>query len=157
MEIKIEDFLRKTIVDDVKFLIDNKKYYSALVILSQTIETLGAFMDNKPFRAKMQSKKRFGLALRFLFPRNYKRANNDFFLYSKLRNQIAHILIPSTLINIIEYTGVNNEHMTSNKNGILFISVNQFHKDVELAINRLEEKFNSGEFKTKTVTINFDI
>ena len=157
MEIKIEDFLRKTIVNDVKFLVDNKKYYSALVILSQTIETLGAFMDNKPFRAKMQSKKRFGLALKFLFPRNYKRANNDFFLYNKLRNQIAHILVPSTLINITEYTGANNEHMTSNKEGVLFISVNQFYNDVVIAIDKLEEKFNSGELKAKTVTINFEV
>ena len=79
MEVKIEDFLRKTIVNDVRFLIDNEKYYSALIILSQSIETLGAFIDNKPFRAKMQSKKRFGMALKMLFPREYKRANNDFF------------------------------------------------------------------------------
>jgi len=157
MEIKIEDFLRKTIIDDVNFLIDNKKYYSALIILSQTIVTLGAFMDNKPFRAKMQSKKRFGLALKFLFPRNYKRANNDFFLYNKLRNQIAHILVPSTLINITEYTGDANEHMTSSKDGILFISVSQFYKDVVLAIDKLEDKFNSGELKTKIITINFEI
>ncbi len=157
MEIKIEDFLRKTIIDDVIFLINNKKYYSALVLLSQSIETLGAFMDNKPFRAKMQSKKRFGLALKFLFPRNYKRANNDFFLYNKLRNQIAHILIPSTLINITEYTNVDNEHMTSNKEGVLFISVTQFYKDVELAIDKLEKKFNSGELKAKIITINFEL
>ncbi len=157
MEIKIEDFLRKTVVDDVVYLINSKRYYSALVILSQTIETLGAFIDNKPFRAKMQSKKRFGLALKYLFPKNYKRANNDFFLYNKLRNQIAHILVPSTLINIIEYTKVNNEHMTSNKEGILFISVTQFYNDVVLAINKLEEKFMSGELKTKIITINFEL
>ena len=157
MEIKIEDFLRKTIVNDVNFLIDNKKYYSALIILSQTIETLGAFMDNKPFRAKMQSKKRFGLALKSLFPKNYKRANNDFFLYNKLRNQIAHILVPSTLINITEYTNTDNEHMTSNKEGVLFISVTQFYKDVKLAIDKLEKKFNSGELKTKIISINFKI
>jgi hypothetical protein len=105
----------------------------------------------------MQSKKRFGLALKFLFPRNYKRANNDFFLYNKLRNQIAHILVPSTLINITEYTGANNEHMTSNKEGVLFISVNQFYNDVVIAIDKLEEKFNSGKLKSKTVAINFVI
>lgn len=156
MEIKIEEFLRKTIVEDVRFLIDNKKYYSALVILSQTIETLGAFMDNKPFRAKMQSKKRFGLALKFLFPKSYKRANNDFFLYNKLRNQISHILVPSTLINIIEYTKVNNEHMTNNKEGVLYVSVQQFYNDVVLAIDKLEKKYNSGELKPKRITINFE-
>ena len=157
MEIKIEDFLRKTVIEDVSFLIDNKKYYSALIILSQTIETLGAFIDNKPFRAKIQSKKRFGLALKLLFPKNYKRANNNFFLYNKLRNQIAHILVPSTLINITEYTGDRNEHMTSSKDGVLFISVTQFLNDVVEAVNKLEKKFNSGELKAKTVTINFEV
>lgn len=157
MEIKIEDFLRKTIITDVKFLIDNNRYYSALIILSQTIETLGAFMDNKPFRAKMQSKKRFSLALKFLFPSNYKRANNDFFLYNKLRNQIAHILVPSTLINITEYSKKENTHLSSNKEGVLYISVNQFFIDVISAIDKLEAKFISGELKQKKIQINFEV
>jgi len=157
MEIKIEDFLRGTIVEDVKLLIDNNRYYSALIILSQTIETLGAFMDNKPFRAKMQSKKRFSLALKYFFPKSYKRANNNFFLYNKLRNQIAHILVPSTLINIIEYTNDNYEHMTSNKEDVLYISVNSFYNDVVKAIDMLEHKFNTEELKQKKIQINFTL
>lgn len=157
MDVKIQEFLRKTIINDVNFLIENKRYYSALVILSQTIETLGAFIDKKPFRAKAQSKKRFNMALKFLFPNTYRRANNNFFLYDKLRNHIAHMLIPSTYINIIEYSNQELNHLCSNNEGVLNISVIEFYNDVVLAVNKLEELIENGEINEKKIKIGFDI
>ncbi len=155
MDTKIVDFLRKNVISDVGFLLENKRYYSALIILSQSIETLGAFLDNKPFRASLQSKKRFSLSLKMLFPSNYKKANNNFFLYDKLRNHIAHMLIPSSYINITEYSKTSEKNLSTNANGSINISVIEFYNDVVVAINKLETLIYKGEIKEKFIQSNF--
>ena len=151
MEEQLKYFLNKILIEDVKKLIDNQQYYIALIIMSQSIETLGAFLDNKPFRAKAQSKKRFSLALRYLFPNKYKKANNNFFLFDKLRNHIAHILIPSSRINILEKNS-EEKHMQI-INGVLNISITEFYKDVKTATEKLIKMIDNKEIKYKKLDI----
>ena len=152
MEKELTSFLEKLLIIDIKKLIDNKQEYIALVILSQSIETLGAFLDSKPFRAKAQSKKRFSLALKKLFPYKYRKANDKFFLYDKLRNHIAHILIPSSRIIIITNTDEHKHMETSNGN--LYIFIEEFYNDVKTATEELISMINNNKIKYKNLQVS---
>ncbi len=154
MKTEASEFLQKVIVDDVKFLIENKKYYPALLILSHSIETLGALLDNKPFRAKMQSKRRFNYALKLLFPKNYRQVNHDYFLYNQLRNQITHLLLPGSYIVLLDTVNINKKHLDKNKDGTLYISVKDFYSDVCTAINKLNEMIASNKIKPAIINLN---
>jgi hypothetical protein len=152
MEEQLKYFLNKILIEDIKKLIENGQDYIALIIMAQSIETLGSFLDNKPFRAKAQSKKRFSLALKILFPNQYRKANNDFFLFDKLRNHIAHILIPSSRIIIIE-DGNNKKNMEIS-DGILYISIQEFYNDVKIATEKLIKMIDKKEIKYKKLDLS---
>ena len=152
MEDELKYFLNKLLIQDIRKLIDSGQEYVALVIMSQSIETLGAFLDAKPFRAKAQSKKRFNMALKKLFPYKYRKANDKFFLYDKLRNHIAHILIPSARVHIIKDTTLA-KHMDVTK-GTLYISIEDFYTDVKLATEQLIKMIDNEELKYKRLDLS---
>ena len=153
MLINANDFLNKIVLTEIKSLIENKKYYTALLILSHSIETLGALLDNKPFRAKMQSKRRFNYALKVLFPPEYKKLNHDYYLYNQLRNQMAHLLIPGSYIAISDYKN-SSKHLVKDKNETLFINVSTFYNDVNKAAEKLVKMINEGKVKAVKLNIN---
>lgn len=152
MEEELKYFLDKLLIQDVRKLIDSEQEYVALIIMSQSIETLGAFLDAKPFRAKAQSKKRFNLALKKLFPYKYRKANDKFFLYDKLRNHIAHILIPSARVKMIK-PETEAKHMDVT-GGTLFISIEDFYADVKSATTQLISMIDKGELKYKRMDLS---
>ena len=152
MEEELKYFLDKLLIQDIRKLIDSGQEYVALVIMSQSIETLGAFLDAKPFRAKAQSKKRFNMALKKLFPYKYRKANDKFFLYDKLRNHIAHILIPSARVHIIKDATLA-KHMDVTK-GTLYISIEDFYTDVKLATEQLIKMIDNEELKYKRLDLS---
>ena len=152
MEEELKYFLDKLLIQDVRKLIDNEQEYVALIIMAQSIETLGAFLDAKPFRAKAQSKKRFNLALKKLFTYKYRKANDKFFLYDKLRNHIAHILIPSARVELIDSTS-QAKHMDVTS-GTLYISIEDFYTDVKSATEQLIAMINNGELKYKRLDLS---
>jgi len=151
MEKELTKFLKQLLIIDIKKLIDNKQEYVALIIMSQSIETLGAFLDSKPFRAKAQSKKRFSLALKKLFSYKYRKANDKFFLYEKLRNHIAHILIPSSKIIIIPNTN-EYKHMEISK-GNLYICIEEFYNDVKIATEELIVMIEKNKIMYKKLSL----
>ncbi len=153
MEKELTIFLEKLLITDIKKLIDNNQEYIALIIMSQSIETLGAFLDKKPFRAKAQSKKRFSLALKKLFPYKYTKANDKFFLYDKLRNNIAHILIPSHKIIVIN--GLEKHKHMEISNGNLYIYIDEFYNDVKSASEELISMINNNKIKYSTKPHSF--
>lgn len=61
------------------------------MVIGQGIETMGAFLDKKPFRAKGQAAVRFSKALDELFPPRYSALNGRGFLFANLRSSLTHL------------------------------------------------------------------
>ncbi len=134
------DFINQTIINDIKAMLDNDLYYLSIVIMVSAIETLGAFLDKKPLRARAQSYKRFNLAIDKLFPAKYKQINKNGFLYDKLRNHLSHNLIPSSYIIIIDKEIESKKHLSFYDKKII-IAADIFYKDLkkasEIIINKI--------------------
>ena len=65
------------------------------MVIGQGIETMGAFLDKKPFRAKGQAASRFSVALDELFPPRYSALNGRGFLFANLRSSLTHLSMGS--------------------------------------------------------------
>lgn len=65
------------------------------MVIGQGIETMGAFLDKKPFRAKGQAASRFSVALDELFPPRYSALNGRGFLFANLRSSLTHLSVGS--------------------------------------------------------------
>lgn len=119
------------------------------LIIVQAIEILGAYLDNKPFRAKEQSSQRFELAIYKLFPSSYKSFNTKNFLYYQLRNFLVHSLISSS--KIVLYEDISNyEHLYYNKD-VLYISYSDFFNDFVFAFNKLKFMILNDKVKLKKI------
>lgn len=117
------------------------------LIIVQAIEILGAYLDNKPFRAKEQSSQRFELSIYKLFPSTYKSINTKNFLYYQLRNFLVHSFISSS--KIILYEDISNyEHLYYNKD-VLYISYSDFFNDFVFAFNKLKFMILNDKVKLK--------
>ncbi len=144
-------FIQKYLIDDVKFLIDNRLYYLALVIITQSIEFFGSYLDNKPMRARGQSKARFNKAFDKLFPAHYQFANRNNWLYDKLRNHVAHAMVPSAYILITSKTqGLQYKHL-SRKDKKTVLVIEDFHADLIKAADKLLALIASGKVKAKNI------
>ena len=86
-----EDFIKKSLIEESQNLLDAEFYFPAFLIISQGIETLGAFLDKKPLGAKAQSKKRFHLAIDQLFGNKYKELTDCDWLYKQFRCNTSHL------------------------------------------------------------------
>ena len=65
------------------------------MVIGQGIETMGAFLDKKPFRAKGQAASRFSVALDELFPPRYSALNGRGFLFANMRSSLTHLSVGS--------------------------------------------------------------
>lgn len=119
-----------------------------LMAMAQGIETAGALLDDKPFKAKGQGKKRFQLALRKLFPKPYSEANNRLDLYGQLRSHMAHCMLPATSVVVISDA---EKHLVFHPDNRLQICPRSFFADYEKAILALLEKLDSGELQNKKI------
>ena len=63
-----KEFTEKYLLNEVKLIEAANVRLHLLSAIVHGIETAGARLDSLPFKAKGQGKKRFGLALRTLFP-----------------------------------------------------------------------------------------
>ena len=68
------------------------------MVIGQGIETMGAFLDKKPFRAKGQAASRFSVALDELFPPRYSALNGRGFLFANLRSSLTHLWVVSPIL-----------------------------------------------------------
>ena len=68
---KNEEFIQRRLLEESQKLLEAQFYFPVFFLVSQGIETLGSFLDKKPLAAKRQSKKRFHLAVKELFPEVY--------------------------------------------------------------------------------------
>lgn len=142
------DFARKFLLEEVIRMEAADVPLHLLLAMTQGIETAGALLDDKPFKAKDQGRKRFQLALRKLFPKQYSEANNRLDLYSQLRSHMAHCMLPANSIVIVSDA---DGHLLFDPLDQLQICPQQFFTDYEKAMLALLEKLNSGELRNKTI------
>ena len=146
------NFLQETILTQINEIVKQGQIIFSFMLIAQAIEILGAYLDNKPLRAKQQSSKRFELAIFKLFPQKYAQNNKANFLYYQLRTCLTHSFIPSNKIilkknNIID----QNQHLSIN-NGVLILILDDFHFDLEKAINKLIKLIELDKIKLKKIS-----
>jgi hypothetical protein len=142
-----EEFISNHISQQINALLQDGHYHAAFVMMAQSIEVLGAFLDNKPFKAKAQSKIRFRNAIFHLFPSKYTKANRKDQLYHQFRSSMAHMLIPSKHIELVSDS---RKHL-SNENGKLILNANQLFSDIENAGKTIIEGLKTGKIKDKNI------
>ncbi|MCF8373560.1 MAG: hypothetical protein K9H64_18210 [Bacteroidales bacterium] len=144
-----KEFIEKMILSEVTRLQEQGFYYLSFFVISQAIEFLGSFLDDKPFRAKQQSQKRFNAAIARLFPAGYGKLNKDSWLYQKLRNHLAHSFLPSSwIVFSSKNENPKAKHLGRQGKKTVFVA-EDFLKDFEFACNTLFAKIESGEIKPK--------
>ncbi len=145
--LKEEEFIQKYFIEELTRLQKSEfNYYSAL-ICCQIIESMGAFLDKKPFAAPAQSKKRFDSAIEILFPKKYQQLNVNSWFYHKFRCNLLHYF------SVGRHFYLNNEaienHLTSDNDGRYHFSIQQFNQDTIEAAKFLLTLFEKDQIKRK--------
>lgn len=149
---QIELFLEKVIIQELGKLQQSELSYMQFVLMGQTIEVLGSFLDNKPMKAKGQSSKRFSNSVNRLFGGRYRLLNDNYLLYDKLRNQMTHTFIPGgdlILLNHREASGTY-KHLEYHGDKLILIS-EVFYQDICMACKRLINYLQEGKIKPKNI------
>lgn len=115
--------------------------------IMQGIESLGALLDDKPLKARDQSKRRFRSALRRLFGARYREVDDRIDLYERLRNHLAHVRSISASIAVTEQADL---HLTS-VSDVVNIHPATFLSDFEDACNRIIESDKNGRLPRKNI------
>ena len=148
-----EDFIKQRLIDESQNLLDAEFYFPVFFLISQGIETLGGFLDKKPFGAKSQSKKRFHLAIDQLFENKYQELTDRDWLYKQLRCNMSHLATTGGFIILATRNDNKGEHLEVVEGQRLFIVENlveDFHKACQTLILRL----GKGEIKQKQMAMN---
>lgn len=143
-----EDFLDKHITDQIQSLLDDGHINASFILMAQSIEVLGAYLDNKPIKAENQSKKRFREAIYRLFPVAYARQNKGDKLYRQFRSSLAHALLPSKHINL-----VNNKpdlHLKDIDNK-LTINAESLFSDIKNACEIIKRRLRPEDIRRKRI------
>ena len=160
MEKDLEDlkkFIDHYFVNEIARLNKNDFGYFSFVLISQAIEILGAALDDKPFRARNQSKKRFDLGIRALFDERYQRLNYNSWLYDNFRCNISHLFVPSNAIILLTKAQATEDqiHLSKEGHAVIFIA-EDFQEDLQKACKYLFKKIDKGQVKAKKIGGSFD-
>lgn len=139
------EFIQDFIVEESHSLLEHGHHLAAVTLMAQSVEFLGAFLDNKPLGARQQSKIRFRNAIYHLFPPRYAQCNRKGRLYTQLRSGLSHMLIPSAHIVL---TDVPQKHLSEIDNK-LYLHPVSFQADLKLAAEKIQKRLNSGELRRK--------
>ncbi len=153
-----KQFIQKYFVEEVERMQASGFQYYSFVLIAQIIEAMGGFLDNKPLRAKGQSKKRFGRAIKALFSHPYRKANIDDWLYFHFRCNMSHLFLPSGRLYLVSQEQAEERGMThlSQKDGRLVLVAEDFSADLRLACEKLLEKVDKGTVDLKPLEVGWD-
>ena len=143
-------YIEERMIDEINRLVISNFSRVAIGLISQYIETLGAFLDKKPFKTPRQSAERFNLALKELFPHKYVSLNNNGFLYKQLRSNFTHLGIESQFLDM-QYVEENTKHHLTYKNKKTTIIAAVLIEDYINACKKVISKMENNELKTKTL------
>lgn len=149
-----KSFLEQKLVKQISDLHQSGFTVPAFMMLAQSIELLGALLDDKPLRAKEQSKRRFGLAIHKLFPSAYTKANDKDWLYVKYRCHMVHSLLPSNHLRLLGNADgklINLQYEKETEQMILILE--NWQEDFSHAVQKLLLKMEKGEVKPKKVDV----
>lgn len=116
--------------------------------LTTGIETLGAFLDKKPFKSQGASKERFAAALDRLFPEAYRRINRTDFLYRQLRSNLLHLGVPGSFLLLIPSETEDLKHL-SRQGDRTVLAADVFLEDFKKAAERVIRLLKEGRLKEK--------
>ncbi len=148
------DFLNKKIIVAVSKVLNQNEYVLTVMIAAQAIEVLGAYLDDKPMRAKGLSAKRFELALYKLFPKKYAELNSKSFLYTQMRACLTHMFIPTPSLLIVGKQDLEGYKHLEMENGTLIIKVDELLKDLINATNKVIKLLLEGKIRPKKISIS---
>ena len=150
-----KQFAEEYLLNEVKLIEAANVRLHLLAAIVHGFETAGALLDDKPFKAKGQGKKRFDMAIKKLFAQSYVEANSKVNLYSQLRSHMAHCMLPAKTIQISEDQG--QQHLKFDQN-LLQISLPQLFDDYCCAIEKLISMLETGQLKPKRIIFdNLDL
>tara|TARA_B100000780_G_scaffold145483_1_gene101641 strand:+ start:143 stop:598 length:456 start_codon:yes stop_codon:yes gene_type:complete len=148
-----EEFIQKRLLNESKKLREAGFIFPTFLLVSQGIETLGAFIDKKPIAVKAQSKKRFHLAIEQLFPQKYQDLTKNDWLYKQLRCNLSHMCSGGGFIVFSTDKEKLGTHLALINGKRLFLMealVNDFQKACTTLIVKLEK----GELKQKAMALS---
>ena len=148
-----EEFIKIRLLEESKKLLEAGFISPTFLLVSQGIETLGAFMDKKPIAVKAQSKKRFHLAIAQLFPQEYQILTANDWLYKQLRCNLSHMCSPGAFIIFSSQKESSHKHLELINGKRVFLVealVRDFHKACFQVIELLEK----GELKQKAMALS---
>lgn len=148
--VKASEFARRFLLEEVERMEAAQVPLHLLLAMAQGIETAGALLDDKPFKAKGQGRKRFQLALRKLFPKPYAEANDRLDLYGQLRSHMSHCMLPATTISMTPQARL---HLAF-ENGQLQLCLKSFFHDYKAAILALIDQLESERVKEKNIAFH---
>ena len=153
---RIESFIETLINKGLKEVIETNAVNMKFILIGQTIEVLGALLDNKPMKAKGQSARRFNHAINSLFGGAYRVHNDNYFLYNKLRNQMTHSFIPGGDIELYNSKSETAKGHMTKEGGVLVMIADEFYKDILNASERLLYLIKVGKVKAKNIAFNYE-
>lgn len=151
-----KEFIQKVFIEKTEKLVNQGFYHFAFVIMAQGLETLGSFLDNKPLKARDQSKLRFSHAINRLMPKEYASFNNNHKLYDQLRASLAHTFTVSRQIYLTSKSDkeLGKKHL-SEIDGKLILVAENFYSDFKKACLRLFEGMEKGIIPEKKINTDF--
>lgn len=144
------EFVERFLLDEVKSMYRAGVQLQVLAAIVHGIETAGALLDDKPFKAKGQGKKRFNRSLNKLFPKSYQETSLQFDLYNLLRSHIAHCMLPATQVEVHSNSA---DHLRS-KDGVVTISLESLYQDHCNAMEKLISLIRSEHLKNKKIVFD---
>ena len=142
------EFTNRFLISEVDKMHSADVQLHLLSAITHGIETAGALLDTLPFKAKGQGKKRFNLALKKLFRKEYLSANLKLDLYGQLRSHMAHCMLPANSILVV--SNKPDKHLLF-EGKLLHISLEQLYIDYRCAMQLLLKTLESGELKNKKI------
>jgi hypothetical protein len=143
-----KEFAKRYLLEEIEKIEAANARLHLLMAIANGIETAGALLDELPYKAKGQGKKRFELALRKLFSAEYLVAHRNIDLYSQLRSHLAHSMIPSDLLRIEDQGKL---HLQMDQK-VLIISLRSLFEDYRCAIEKLIGKMEANELRSKRIS-----
>ena len=120
------------------------------MVIGQGIETMGAFLDKKPFRAKGQAASRFSVALDELFPPRYSALNGRGFLFANLRSSLTHLSVGSPHL-VLAHTCDKAVHL-SVKDKKTTLVLENLMDDYVAAWEKIIDRLAGGTLRIKPLT-----
>ena len=145
-----EEFIKTRMIGEVQALVDSGFNRIAIGMMAQYIETLGAFLDKKPFKTPRQSSQRFSLALEKLFPTRYYGFNKNNFLYKQLRSNFTHLGVESQFL-AFDFTKENLGSHLNYQNGKTTIVIFKLLADYTKACNTVIDLLQNASIKKKNL------